>query len=50
MSYWVNISQWKILNDTNKRLESFNDKLKSVVPTFSNLDDFIEKLFILLTR
>lgn len=36
------------LNDTNNRLESFNGKLKSVVPTFSNLDDFIEKLFILL--
>lgn len=36
------------LNDTNNRLGSFNGKLKSLVPTFSNLDDFIEKLFILL--
>ncbi|KAE9536191.1 hypothetical protein AGLY_007414 [Aphis glycines] len=26
------------LNDTNNRLESFNGKLKSVVPTFFNLD------------
>jgi len=36
------------LNDTNNRLESFNGKLKSVIPTFSNINDFIEKLFILL--
>jgi len=36
------------LNDSNNHLESFNDKLNSVIPTFSNLDVFIEKLFILL--
>lgn len=36
------------LNNTNNRLESFNGKLKSVIPTFSNLNNFIEKLFIVL--
>jgi len=37
-----------MLNNTNNRLESFNGKLKSVIPDFSNIDDFVDKLFILL--
>jgi len=30
------------LNTTNNRLESFNGKLKSVIPTFSNLEEFLK--------
>ncbi|XP_050056000.1 zinc finger SWIM domain-containing protein 3-like isoform X11 [Aphis gossypii] len=37
-----------MLNNTNNRLESFNGKLKSVIPVFTNIDDFVDKLFILL--
>lgn len=37
-----------LLNNTNNRLESFNGKLKSVIPVFSTIDDFVDKLFILL--
>jgi len=36
------------LNATNNRLESFNSKLKSVIPTFSNLSDFFKQLFVVL--
>lgn len=36
-----------MLNNTNNRLESFNGKLKSVIPVFTNIDDFVDKLFIL---
>jgi len=36
------------MNKTNNRLESFNGKLKSVISTFSTLEDFVEKLFIVL--
>jgi len=36
------------LNATNNRLESFNSKLKSVIPTFSNLSEFFKQLFIVL--
>jgi len=36
-----------MLNNTNNRLESLNGKLKSVIPVFSNIDDFVDKLFIL---
>lgn len=35
-------------NLTNNRLESFNYKLKSVIPIFSNLPDFFNKLFIII--
>jgi len=55
--HWHNIrEQWVIgmiynagnfLNMTNNRLESFNGKL-SDIPTFSNLEEFFEKLFIIL--
>lgn len=55
---WHNIrEQWVIgmtyntgnfFNTTNNRLESFNGKLKSVIPTFSNLEEFFKKLFIIL--
>lgn len=37
------------MNKTNNRLESFNGKLKSVISTFSTLEDFVEKLFIVLS-
>ncbi|KAF0706194.1 zinc finger SWIM domain-containing protein 3-like [Aphis craccivora] len=36
------------LNATNNRLESFNSKLKSVIPTFSNLSEFFKQLFVVL--
>ncbi|CAH1738143.1 unnamed protein product [Aphis gossypii] len=36
------------MNKTNNRLESFNGKLKSVISCFSTLEDFVEKLFIVL--
>jgi len=36
------------MNKTNKRFESFNGKLKSVITKYSTLDDFVEKLFIVL--
>lgn len=36
------------MNKTNKRFESFNGKLKSVITNFSTLDNFVEKLFIVL--
>jgi len=37
------------LNKTNNRLESFNGKLKSVISCFSTLEDFVDKLFIVLS-
>ncbi|XP_003245327.1 uncharacterized protein LOC100571585 isoform X2 [Acyrthosiphon pisum] len=36
------------MNKTNNRLESFNGKLKSVISCFSTLENFVEKLFIVL--
>lgn len=55
---WHNIrEQWvtgltsesgNFLNSTNNRLESFNSKLKSVIPVYSNLPEFFKKLFIIL--
>jgi len=36
------------LNRTNNRLESFNGKLKSVIDSFSNLQEFFEKLFVII--
>lgn len=36
------------MNKTNNRLESFNGKLKSDISTFSTLEGFVEKLFIVL--
>ncbi|CAI6372024.1 unnamed protein product [Macrosiphum euphorbiae] len=36
------------LNATNNRLESFNSKLKSVIPIFLNLSDFFKQLFVIL--
>lgn len=41
-------SSGNFLNSTNNRLESFNSKLKSVIPVFSNLTEFFKKLFIIL--
>lgn len=35
-------------NRTNNRLESFNGKLKSVIDSFSNLQEFFEKLFVVI--
>lgn len=35
-------------NTTNNSLESFNAKLKSIIPAFSNLPEFFKKLFIIL--
>jgi len=32
------------LNSTNNRLESFNSKLKSVIPVYSNLPEFFNTL------
>ena len=37
------------LNNTNKRLESFNGKLKSVIDRYSSLEDFVDHFFIVLT-
>lgn len=55
---WYNIrEQWvtgltsesgNFLNSTNNRLESFNSKLKSVIPVYSNLPEFFKTLFIIL--
>jgi len=36
------------LNTTNNRLESFNSKLKSVIPFFSNLSEFFKQLFVVI--
>lgn len=36
-------------NKTNNRLESFNLKLKSVIPTFSSIEVFFKKFFVLIT-
>jgi len=46
MGYRLNISKW--LNTTNNRLESFNSKLKSVIPFFSNLSEFFKQLFVVI--
>lgn len=35
-------------NTTNNRLESFNTKLKSVIPLFSELSEFFKNLFIII--
>jgi len=48
---WVigmTLNTGNFMNKTNNRLEGFNGKLKSVISTFSTLDDFVEKLFIVL--
>lgn len=37
------------LNSTNNRLESLNAKLKSVIPRYSSLEEFVDKFF-LVTR
>lgn len=34
------------MNFTNKRIESINSKLKSVITKFSRLEEFLEKLYI----
>jgi len=44
----LTVHSGNLLNNTNNRLESFNGKLKSVIPIFSTSDDFLDKLFILL--
>lgn len=36
------------LNRKNNRLESFNGKLKSGIDSFSNLQEFFEKLFVVI--
>lgn len=36
------------LNNTNNRLECINSKLKSVVTKFSSLEDFLDKLYIII--
>ena len=36
------------LNNTNNRLESINQKLKSVISRYSSLEEFIEKFFLIL--
>jgi len=36
------------MNLTNNRLENFNGKLKSVIPIFSNLETFVDKLFVVV--
>ena len=36
------------LNDTNNRLESINQKLKSVISCYSSLEEFFEKFFLIL--
>jgi len=50
-SEWVvgmTYNSGNFLNRTNNRLESFNGKLKSVIDSFSNLQEFFEKLFVVL--
>jgi zinc finger SWIM domain-containing protein 3 len=44
----MKFSTGNFLNNTNNRLESINQKLKSVIPRFSSLEDFIEKFFVIL--
>ncbi len=36
------------LNTTNNRIECINSKLKSVIDKFSSLEDFLDKLYIIL--
>ena len=37
------------MNATNNRLKNINGKLKQVVSHHSSLEDFVHKLFIILT-
>lgn len=48
---WVmgmKFSSGNFLNNTNNRLECINQKLKSVIPRYSSLEEFIEKFFLIL--
>ena len=38
-----------LLNTTNNRLESFNGKLKSVIESYSSLEEFLHGLFTTLS-
>ncbi len=48
---WVvgrKISSGNFLNNTNNRLKSINQKMKSEISRYSSLEDFIEKFFLIL--
>ena len=48
---WVmgmKFSTGNFLNITNNRLESINQKLKSMISRYSSLEEFIEKVFLIL--
>ena len=48
---WVMGIKYKsgnFLNGTNNRLESINQKLKSVINRYSSLEEFVDKFFLVL--
>ena len=48
---WVMGMKYKagnFLNSTNNRLESLNQKLKSVISRYSSLEEFVDKFFLIL--
>lgn len=38
------------LNKINHRLKSFNGKFKSVISNFLTLEEFVEKMFVVLSN